>query len=475
MFGIKEERITELNGKSEVPGDFVLYWMQGALRTEDNYALEVAVERAKILHLPVVVFFCLMDQYPSASKAQYRFLLTALEEIRGELRQKKILLALARGTPEELLPKLFYRSALVVLDTGYLRHQRRWISWVTQHSPCRAVRVEGTVVVPPRIASSKEEWSAYTLRRKIQNLAEYFLDTPPEEMPTKSSLSLELPPEFYSDIQGLLHTIPGIAVRRMGEQRFTEPPGRKASLRRFEDFLNRTLERYHELKNDPNEDGTSRISGALHFGFLGPTEIIRRVLAAVESPNLLACTHPGAKAFIEELLVRRELAINMVQYRSDYDQFTCLPDWAQKTLAQAVLDSRETDYSEDDLEFGRTADPYWNAAQDQMVLTGYMHGYMRMYWGKRLLAWTPSPEGAYKIALRLNDSYSLDGRDPNGYAGVAWCFGKHDRPWTGRPIYGTIRFMNAQGLRRKFDADRYVQKIKTLKEERCSTILNTPK
>jgi len=139
------------------------------------------------------------------------------------------------------------------------------------------------------------------------------------------------------------------------------------------------------------------------------------------------------------------------------------------------LTSRETNYSEDDLEFARTSDPYWNAAQDQLVLTGYMHGYMRMYWGKRLLAWTDSPEGAYKIALRFNDSYSLDGRDPNGYAGIAWCFGKHDRPWTGRPIYGTIRYMNAHGLRRKFDADRYVQKIKILKEERCSTILNTPK
>jgi deoxyribodipyrimidine photo-lyase len=475
MFGIKEERITELNRKSEAPGDFVLYWMQAAIRTQDNYALEVAIERAKVLHLPVVVFFCLMDSYPSASKSQYRFLLTALDEIRGELRQKKILFALARGTPVELLPKLFPRSALVVLDTGYLRHQREWISWVTLHCPCRAVRVEGTVVVPPRIASSKEEWSAYTLRRKIQNLAEYFIDFTSEEMPTKSSLSLELPPEFYSDIQGLLHTIPGTAVPRMGEQRFTENPGRRASLQRFEDFLNQGLEQYDQWKNDPNQDGTARISAALHFGFLGSTEIVRRILAVVESPNLLACTHPGAKSFIEELLVRRELAINMVLYRPDYDQFTCVPDWAQKTLAQASLDSRETNYSEDDLEFARTADPYWNAAQDQLVLTGYMHGYMRMYWGKRLLAWTDSAEGAYKIALRFNDSYSLDGRDPNGYAGIAWCFGKHDRPWIGRPIYGTIRYMNAQGLRRKFDADRYVQKIKTLKEERCSTILNTPK
>ncbi len=475
MFGIKEERITELNGKSEVPGDFVLYWMQASLRTQDNYALEVAIERAKTLHLPVVVFFCLMDQYPFASKGQYRFLLNALEEIRGELRQKNILFALARGTPEELLPKLFSRSALVVLDTGYLRHQRGWISWVTLHCPCRAVRVEGSVVVPPRIASSKEEWSAYTLRRKIQNLAEYFIDSPPEQMPTKNSLSLELPPEFYSDIQGLFHTIPGATVRRMAEQRFTEKPGRKASLQRLERFFDQGLEYYDQLKNDPNEDGTARISGALHFGFLGPTEIIRRVLAVVESPNLQACTHPGAKAFIEELLVRRELAINMALYRPDYDRFSIVPDWAQKTLSQAAFDSRETVYSEEDLEFARTSDPYWNAAQDQMVLTGYMHGYMRMYWGKRLLAWTASPEGAYQIALRLNDSYSLDGRDPNGYAGIAWCFGKHDRPWTGRPIYGTIRYMNAQGLRRKFDADRYVQTIQTLKEERCSTILNTPK
>jgi deoxyribodipyrimidine photo-lyase len=160
----------------------------------------------------------------------------------------------------------------------------------------------------------------------------------------------------------------------------------------------------------------------------------------------------------------------MAYYRSDYDAPSCLPAWAARTLAEGSGHPREARYSFETLEDANTDDPYWNAAQDQMVLTGRMHGYMRMYWGKRLLAWTANPEEAWKYAVLLNDRYSLDGRDPNGYAGIAWCFGKHDRPWTGRPIYGTVRFMNANGLKRKFDAEAYVRRIRGLKETPCSTI-----
>ena len=171
---------------------------------------------------------------------------------------------------------------------------------------------------------------------------------------------------------------------------------------------------------------------------------------------------PGREAFLEELIARRELAANFVYYNSKYDSIDCLPDWCTKTLGDHEGDPREYIYSLEEFEAAETHDPYWNAAQRQMVITGKMHGYMRMYWGKKILEWSPSPRVAYETALYLNDKYELDGRDPNGYTGVAWCFGKHDRPWKERPVFGKVRYMNDRGLRRKFDADLYVRKVEGL-------------
>jgi deoxyribodipyrimidine photo-lyase len=170
------------------------------------------------------------------------------------------------------------------------------------------------------------------------------------------------------------------------------------------------------------------------------------------------------EAYLEELIVRRELSVNYVNFNKNYDSFDGLPEWAKRTLLSHKKDPRDYLYSLKELENAKTHDPYWNAAQNEMLITGKMHGYMRMYWGKKLIEWTDNPEKAFKIALHLNDKYELDGRDPNGYAGVAWCFGKHDRPWKERQIFGIVRYMNSDGLRRKFDADIYVQKIKELEK-----------
>jgi len=174
--------------------------------------------------------------------------------------------------------------------------------------------------------------------------------------------------------------------------------------------------------------------------------------------------------FLEELIVRRELAINFVTFNPSYMSFDCLPDWAKRTLKKHEKDPREYIYSPLEFENGQTHDPYWNAAQKEMVITGKMHGYMRMYWGKKILEWSESPEMGYKIAIDLNNKYELDGRDANGFAGVAWCFGKHDRPWGERPVFGNIRYMNANGLKRKFDIYRYVDRIQKLSEEQNSKL-----
>jgi deoxyribodipyrimidine photo-lyase len=191
------------------------------------------------------------------------------------------------------------------------------------------------------------------------------------------------------------------------------------------------------------------MSPYLHFGQISPLDIALKVLQS---------DSPGKDAYLEELITRRELSINYVFYNQYYDTFGGLPRWAQKTLTTHQGDERTSTYSPAQLEGADTHDPYWNAAQREMVLTGKMHGYMRMYWGKKILEWSSSPEKAFDTASFLNNKYELDGRDPNGYAGVAWCFGKHDRPWATRNVFGNVRFMNSAGLRRKFDADKYARK-----------------
>jgi len=229
--------------------------------------------------------------------------------------------------------------------------------------------------------------------------------------------------------------------------------GTRQAKRRLRAFVRGRLDEYPERRNDPNAEAVSGLSPYLHFGQISPLYVALQVRAT---------SSRGKDPYLEELIVRRELSSNFVYYCHEYDSFESLPPWARRTLNYHSRDKREYVYSREDFEAARTHDPYWNAAQMEMVLTGKMHGYMRMYWGKKILEWTPSPQEGFKIALYLNNKYELDGRDPNGFAGVAWCFGKHDRAWQERPVFGEIRYMNGAGLKRKFDADAYAKKIAAL-------------
>jgi deoxyribodipyrimidine photo-lyase len=382
-------------------------------------------------------------------------------EAQQDLAEKGIALYLYKGAPEQILPPLAQQAALVVIDTGYLRHQRIWRRNLGARLPCRTVWVESNIIIPVEAASSKEEWSAFTLRRKITILIDDFLDRATDAIPRYSSLKKDLLPLEPGlsplNLENLLKDPPGCCPARMAEQVITEPPGHQKALQRFSEFLTVRIDTYDSDRNNPLLNGTSRMSAALHFGFVSPLELVCLLQEQLDLHHLTACPHQGAAAYLEELIVRRELAINFCYYNDSYDGPAGLPSWAIQTLTEGNLHPRPDIYSFEQLEKAQTDDPYWNAAQNQMVRTGYMHGYMRMYWGKRLIAWTGDYERAMKFAILLNDQYSLDGRDPNGYAGIAWCFGKHDRPWKGRPIYGTVRYMNAPGLRRKFDADAYAQ------------------
>jgi deoxyribodipyrimidine photo-lyase len=226
--------------------------------------------------------------------------------------------------------------------------------------------------------------------------------------------------------------------------------GTDQAMERLSEFLKSKIDGFQDLRNDPTMDYLSNMSPYLHFGQISPLYIALQVLKTIS---------PGKDAYLEELIVRRELAMNFTFYNPNYDSLNSLPEWAQKTLREHEKDKREYLYTCEELERAETHDAYWNAAQKEMVYQGKMHGYMRMYWGKKILEWTASPEEAYKVALYLNNKYELDGRDPNGYAGVAWCFGKHDRAWKEREVFGKVRYMNANGLRRKFKIERYVERV----------------
>ncbi|MGH4050770.1 MAG: hypothetical protein ACREVX_05370 [Clostridium sp.] len=206
----------------------------------------------------------------------------------------------------------------------------------------------------------------------------------------------------------------------------------------LEDFISNKLSDYCELKNEPSEGYSSNLSPYLYFGQISPLYIYRRLIDVYVEDK---------KAFLEKLIIRRELSMNFVYYNNEYDTYNSLPNWAKNTLEKHSLDEREFIYSREQLEQAKTHDPYWNAAQKEMSFTGKMHGYMRMYWGKKILEWSKTPEEAFSTAIYLNNKYLLDGRDANGFAGVAWCFGKHDRAWGERSIFGSVRFMNDKGLK----------------------------
>jgi deoxyribodipyrimidine photo-lyase len=255
-----------------------------------------------------------------------------------------------------------------------------------------------------------------------------------------------------------LETLP---IDRSVEPVFTFVGGSAEATRQLKEFLQFRLKGYATNRNKPELDGTSQLSPYLHFGHLGPHPIALALQQSEVPPQDRA-------AFLEELIVRRELAINFVRYNSNYENVDSCEAWAEITLRKHAQDKRQFLYSEKQLENADTHDPLWNAAQKQLVLTGWMHGYLRMYWAKKILEWSPSPAVAYEIAVKLNDRYELDGRDPNGYAGIAWAIvGKHDRAWgPERPVYGKIRYMSYASTSRKFNSRAYIERITALERNR---------
>jgi deoxyribodipyrimidine photo-lyase len=425
----------------------IIYWMSRDQRVNDNWALLFAQELALERKASLGVVFCLAPSFLNATLRQYGFMLKGLQEVENRLAELNIPFFLLIGSPEQELPAFLAKHQIsgLVTDLDPLRIKQQWKKEVAAHIKSRIYEVDTRNIVPCWEASSKKEYAAYTLRPKIHRaLPDFLKDFPPAQKhpfpwPKKVKKTNWDEAETSMKIDRSVPEVDWLV------------PGEKAAAAILDHFLTKKLSAYASRSNDPTEDGVSNLSPYLHFGQISA----QRVALEVKKKKV----NKGSKdVFLEELIVRRELSDNFCFYNPDYDRFAGFPEWAQKTLTEHRGDKREYLYSLEQFENGKTHDDLWNAAQMEMVHRGKMHGYLRMYWAKKILEWTASPEEALEVAILLNDKYELDGRDANGYVGIAWSVGGvHDRAWNERPIFGKIRYMSYGGCKRKFKVKTYIE------------------
>jgi deoxyribodipyrimidine photo-lyase len=458
----EDPRVTvRRTGNPDPAGKCVVYWMQRAQRALHNPALDVAVAVGNELRLPVVVFFAPIPFYPNANLRHYAFLAGAVPELGERLARRGIGLVF-RAYPDHQLFKFCeeVRPALLVGDENPMRVPEQWRATVTRQIRIPFWTVDADVIVPSKLLG-REHYAARTIRPHILRLVPQFLErggiaaadigAPDIKAKIRWSApaglsSIPLDHDLMRDWK-IDRSVP--AVRSW-------QGGTAAAMEKLQDFVGKKLRGYIKDRNHPEIDGTSSLSPYLHFGHIGP----HTVAAAVSKASAPAA---AKQAFLEQLIVRRELSINFVRYSPDYDSIESMEPWAQRSLAEHASDTRAVLYSDSQLENAETHDVLWNAAQKQMVYAGWMHNYLRMYWAKKILEWSPSIAVAYRRAVWLNDRYELDGRDPNGYAGIAWAIlGKHDRPWFNRPVFGAIRYMSQQSTSRKFNARQYIASVDAL-------------
>jgi len=425
----------------------VVYWMSRDQRVADNWALLYAQDLALQRQVPLAVAFCLVPSFLEATQRQYGFMLAGLRQVEQALSALGVAFHLVTGAPQDELPRLMASldAGQLVVDFDPLRVKRAWRRQVCERVDVPVYEVDAHNVVPCWVASDKQEWGAYTIRPKIQRLLPEFLEPfpPLDRHPFPAAPG---PATDWVSAQRSLQVDESVA-----EVTWLHP-GEAAAQQMLELFVTEKLAGYDAQRNDPTYDAQSNLSPYIHFGQISA----QRVALEVQAQQ----GHEESKeGFLEQLIVRRELADNHCLYNANYDRFSGFPDWAQETLNAHRGDRRPFAYELEAFERGETHDEMWNAAQMEMVRRGKMHGYMRMYWAKKILEWSASPDEALRIAIYLNDRYELDGRDPNGYTGIAWSIGgRHDRPWREREIYGKIRYMSYNGAKRKFDVGAYVER-----------------
>jgi deoxyribodipyrimidine photo-lyase len=420
--------------------------MQRTQRGRDNHALDVAIREANARRLPVLVYLAPVPFYPHANLRHYAFLQQGIADIARDVSARNCTFVLRRY-PDHSLAKLIaeVHPALLIGDENPMREPEHWRQVVAERVKLPFWTVDSDVVVPSSLLT-KEMYAAHHLRTKFAPLLKQYI------VPFKNaSAEVKWSGKPANSISPDSDITAGWEIDRSVPPSTAFTGGTSEALSLLDDFVSRKLKRYSIDRNHPEIDGTTRLSPYLHFGHIGPVTIALAVQNA-KAPQ------KEKDAFLDELITWRELSINFAKYNPHYDSIENAEDWARKSLGEHARDPRTHVYTEAQLERAETHDDLWNAAHTQMVRDGWMHNYMRMYWAKKVLEWSKSPAHAYNTAVRLNDKYELDGRDPNGYAGVAWAItGKHDRAWFDRPVFGKIRYMSANAAAKKFDTKLYIQ------------------
>jgi len=453
---------------SDFTGQSVVYVMSRDQRVHDNHALLAAQQYAHTQGAPLYVLFVLKN-IPTRSREHYTFMLDGLKEVSQSLKTYGIPFILRIGdSGQEILS--FAKdvdAGALFFDFSPLKGARSLVKHIAKEFHGSVAVIDTHNVIPVWVASDKKEFAAHTMRLKVHRHLGTFLVTPDTlKKQTVTAPSTESAP--FDEAYAYIQTLPasGITV--------DYPSGEQAALKHLRDFIDTRLETYAVRRNDMSTDHQSGLSPYLHFGQISALRVAIEVVSSVkESPLLLQkakllehgdapSRSDGMNALLEEMIVRKELADNFCLFSDDYLSINAAPEWAQKSLAEHASDQRDFVYTSDQWEAALTHDDCWNAAQIELTTTGKIHGYMRMYWAKKLLEWSASPEEALRTAIYLNDKYSIDGGDPNGYVGILWSIaGLHDRPWFERPVYGKVRYMNDAGLRRKFDIDTYIRRVQS--------------
>jgi deoxyribodipyrimidine photo-lyase len=457
------ERVRLLNERSaNNNAKYILYWMQMFKRTSHNHALNFAIEEANKRKLPLLVYEGLKYYYPWANDRIHSFILEGVPGKKEAFAKRGIsyifCLQQDKGSPKDTVARLAKNAALIVTDDFPCfiipEHNRR----VAQKAEIPVYAVDSNGIVPMS-RFEKEEYAAYTIRPKIKRmLPEYLVPFQEKELIVKDT-------SIQADCPGTTVTKDNIAelVSKCEIDHSVKPSpvyhgGEEAGRSRLSYFADNLLSNYEITRNKPDLDGSSRLSAYLHFGFLSVNQIVEEVYKHKETPKA------SRDAYLEELIVRRELSYNFTRFNPNYDSLECLPNWTKETMRAHADDKRELTYSLKELEAAQTHDPLWNAAQKEMLYTGGMHNYIRMLWGKNVIGWSRTYEEAFAALEHLNNKYCLDGRNPNSYAGIMWCFGKHDRPWFERPVFGTIRYMASHSTGKKFDSKKYIAWVDSMKK-----------
>ena len=429
----------------------VVYWMQRAMRIVDNPALDVAIEAGNLLGLPVVVYFSVIPNYPNANLRHYHFMAQGLRDVAEDAAERGVGFVLRRH-PDNSLEAFLDEvgAALLVGDENPCREPERWRKVLAKRLRLPFWTVDADVVVPS-VVFGRDYFLLHHFRPHLERELPGFLIKPRQVKPQhawhppKGLKSYPVCEDITKGFDKLDRSVGPVDT-------FTG--GTHAALKALRAFVHHGLATYEETRNKPEVMGTSRLSPYLHFGNISPLTVALAVGKAVADGK---ATTSAGRRYLDQLIGWRELSALFVKYNPTYDNWTCAEPWARKTLTEHAGDPRPARYSFRQLERAETGDELWNAAQREMVETGWMHNYMRMYWAKKILEWSPDPARGFEWAVTLNDKYELDGRDPNGYAGVAWAIvGKHDRPWFDKPVFGTVRPMSGASTGKKFDAKKYV-------------------